>query len=144
MSDRRWWVERLAWREERGSVFGVRRGFEAEVRWPDRALWVSRLEGEDRWVADARGRPVNSGRSLRRDRVRLGLSKEDVAWFDRARSPQNGGWEGREVAEIEAMVVVPEVVWEPYQAALDEARWWIRRTVAATRLGGAEQEGARP
>ena len=51
------------------------------------------------------GRPVNSGRSLRRDRVRLGLSKEDVARFDRARSPQDGGWEGREVAEIGAMVV---------------------------------------
>ena len=102
--------------------------------------WVSRLESEDRWVADARGRSVNSGRSLRRDRVRLGLSKEDVAWFDRARSPQDGGWEGREVAEIEAMVVVPEVVWERYQAALDEARWWIRRTVTTARLAAAGQE----
>ncbi|HZV48964.1 MAG TPA: hypothetical protein VFD49_04285 [Candidatus Dormibacteraeota bacterium] len=84
------------------------------------------------------------GRSLRRDRVQLGLSKEDVAWFDRARSPQGGGWRGREVAEIEAMAVVPEVAWQRYQAALDEARWWIRRTVAAARLAGAEQEGARP
>jgi hypothetical protein len=83
--------------------------------------WVSRLESEDRWVADARGRSVNSGRSLRRDRVRLGLSKEDVAWFDRARSPQDGGWEGREVA-------------------LDEARWWIRRTVTTARLAAAGQE----
>ncbi len=48
------------------------------------------------------------------------------------------------MAEIEAMAVVPEVAWQRYQAALDEAQWWIRRTVAATRLGGAEQEGARP
>jgi hypothetical protein len=82
---------------------------------------------------------VNSGRSLRRDRVRLGLSKEDVARFDRARSPQDGGWMGREVAEIGAMVVVPEATWEPYQAALDEARWWIRRTVATARLAAAPQ-----
>ncbi len=61
MSDRDWQVEEVRWREEDAGVFGVRRGFEAKVRWPDRALWVSRLEGEDGWVADALYGPDRRG-----------------------------------------------------------------------------------